>query len=349
LTCKDSITLREKKEEKRSEHEMNAVYQINTIHGSGTKEVTEVAAALVQETREVLSFLGDATLSIEAELKSLGEGDTASNLRFKGDKEKNNHVVSNYMKLFETYAPTEKPIIITTVPRKHRYITYSLTEGGEIEAHNSNTKGFMAKETTILKEFLESMNIDRTKVTSMREASSGAGYRTYLADLLAFIYLVDSHFHREMFEQRRKTPFVVNTQTLDEDGNAVLTEIDSGGRKWVPKEGYDYLYFTGEETPREMVEKKYENIFWEPKEGSIVKVYFQLGELLSKEENGMKKMVRDYMGLLGTYNRFSDYWVNDVDDALTIYMIYGAYKYATLTAEEEMVKDQLSKIIEGFS
>ena len=330
---------------------MNPSYQINTIIGSGTKEVTEVAAALVQETSRVLSFLGDATLSIEAELKSLGEGDTASNLRFKGDKDKNNHVVSNYMKLFETYAPTEKPIIITTVPRKHRYITYSLTEGGEIEAHNSNTKGFMAKETTTMKEFLESMNIDRTKVASMREASSGAGYRTYLADALAFIYLVDSHFHREMFEQRRKTPFVVNTQTLDEDGNAVLTEIDSGGRKWVPKEGFDYLYFTGEETPRGdlLTEKKYENIFWEPKEGSIVKVYFQLNELLSKEENGMKKMVRDYMGLLGTYNRFSDYWVNDVDDALTIYMIYGAYKYATLTTEEEMIKDQLFKIIEGFS
>jgi len=323
---------------------MNAAYQINTIHGSGTMEVMEVAAALVQETREVLSFLGDATLSIEAELKSLGEGETASNLRFKGDKEKNNHVIENYMKLFETYAPTEKPIIITTVPRKHRYITYSLTEGGEIEAHNSNTKAFMAKETTILKEFLESMNIDQTKVRSMRESSSGAGYRTYLADALAFIYLVDSHFHREMFEQKRKTPFVVNTQVAMYDGNPLLTEIESGGRTWVPKEGFDYLYFT--EDPSD---KKYENIFWEPKEGSIVKVYFQLNELISKEENGMKKMVRDYMGLLGTYNRFSDYWVNDVDDALTIYMIYGAYKYTTLTTEEEMIKDQLFKIIEGFS
>ena len=331
---------------------MNASYQINTIHGSGTMEVTEVAAALVQETGEVLSFLGDATLSIEAELKSLGEGDTASNLRFKGDKDKNNHVVSNYMKLFETYAPTEKPIIITTVPRKRRYITYTLTEGGEIEAHNSNTKGFMAKETTIMKEFLESMDIDRTKVMSMREASSGAGYRTYLADALAFIYLVDSHFHREMFEQRRKTPFVVNCQTLSRSGNAVLTEINSGGRTWVPKEGFDYLYFTdgsGSEFENGVVVKKNTNIFWEPKEGSIVKVYFQLNELLSKEENGMKKMVRDYMSLIGTYNRFSDYWVNDVDDALTIYMIYGAYKYATLTTEEEMIKDQLFKIIEGFS
>ena len=323
---------------------MNATYQINTIHGSGTMEVTEVAAALVQETREVLSFLGDATLSIEAELKCLGEGDTASNLRFKGDKDKNNHVVENYMKLFENYAPTGRPIIITTVPRKHRYITYSLTECGEIEARNSNTKGFMAKETLLMKEFLESMNIDRAKVITMREASSGAGYRTYLADALAFIYLVDSHFHREMFEWKRKTPFVVNTQTRDEDGNAMLTEIESGGRTWVPKEGFDYLYFTEGSS-----EKKYENIFWEPKEGSIVKVYFQLNELLSKEENGMKKMVRDYMGLLGTYNRFSDYWVNDVDDALTIYMIYGAYKYATLTTQEEMIKGQLFKIIEGFS
>ena len=323
---------------------MNASYQINTIHGSGTKEVTEVAAALVQDTEEVLSFLGDATLSIEAELKGLGEGDTASNLRFKGDKDKNNHVVSNYMKLFETYAPTEKPIIITTVSRKQRYITYSLTEGGEIEARNSATKEFMAKETTLLNEFLLSMNIDRAKVITMREASSGAGYRTYLADALAFIYLVNSQFHHEMFVQKRKTPFVVNCQTLDGDGNAMLTEIESGGRTWVPKEGFDYLYFTEGSS-----DKKYENIFWEPKEGSIVKVYFQLNELLSKEENGMKKMVRDYMGLLGTYNRFSDYWVNDVDDALTIYMIYGAYKYATLTTEEEMIKDQLFKIIEGFS
>jgi len=323
---------------------MNATYQINTIHGSGTMEVTEVAAALVQDTREVLSFLGDAILSIEAELKCLGEGDTASNLRFKGDKDKNNHVVENYMKLFETYAPTGKPIIITTVPRKHRYITYSITECGEIEARNSATKGFMAKETLLVKEFLESMNIDRAKVVTMREASSGAGYRTYLADALAFIYLVDSHFHAEMFVQKRKTPFVVNTQTLDEDGNAMLTEIEAGGRTWTPKEGFDYLYFT-EGSP----DKEYENIFWEPKEGSIVKVYFQLNELLSKEENGMKKMVRDYMALMGTYNRFSDYWVNDVDDALTIYMIYGAYKYATLTAEEEMIKDQLFKIIKGFS
>jgi len=333
---------------------MNAKYQINTIHGSGTMVITEVAAALVQETPEVLSFLGDATLSIEAELKCLGQGETASNLRFKGDKETNNKVVSNYMEVFKTYALTRKPIIITTVPRNHRYITYTLTEGGEIEAHNSNTKSFMAKETLILKEFLESMNIDQTKVRGMREASSGAGYRTYLADALAFIYLVDSHYCRKMFVQRRKTPFVVNTRTQDEDGHTILTEINSGGRKWVPKEGYDYLYFTSntyqsDKSENPPVEKKYENIFWEPYEGSIVTVYFQLNELLSTEENSMKKMVRDYMGLLGTYNRFSDYWINDVDDALTIYMICGAYQYATLTAEEELIKDQLFKIIEGFS
>ena len=332
---------------------MNPSYQINTIVGTGTHEVTDVASALVQDTDEVLSFLGEnTTVSIGAELKSLGLGDVASNLRFKGDKDKNNLVVNNYMKLFEECSRSGRPIIVTTVSRKQRHITYHLTEEGIIEARNSQNKGLMEKETMILGKFMDSMSISRDKIIDMRESSKGAGYRTYLADSIAFIYLLNSKLHPEMFITTKKTPFVVNTQTLGFSGDLLLTEIDSGGRKWVPKEGFDYLYFTtcsGAEFANGVVVKKHTNRFLEPKEGSITKVYHQLNELLTLEENGMKEMVRKYFEEIETYNRFSDYWVNDVDDALTIYMIYNAYKHTPLTTAEETVKEQIFAIIRGFS
>ena len=376
---------------------MNPSYQINSVHGPGTSEVTEVAAALVQETPEVLSHLGPKTiLSIEAELKCLGQGEVASNLRVKDDADLNNKVVANYMELFRNYAsyypnPREigdvdtdtsprqfetlaqrrasllaaakakgvlRPIIITTVSRSKRYITYSITESGTMKASHTkldaeSPEGVCSKsleDTNSLNEFVASMSIDREKLLKMRESTKGAGYRTYLADSLAFIYLVNSKFHPEMFDKKKRTPFVVNSESQDFWGKVVLTEIEVNGRKWAPKNGFDYLYFTEENgSVTGLTRKMDELLFWEPVSGSIVEVYRQLGELLSTEENITKQIVRKYFDDIATYHRFSDYWVNDIDDAFTIYMVFNAYKFATLSKEEEMVKEQLSSIIERFS
>ena len=70
-----------------------------------------------------------------------------------------------------------------------------------------------------------------------------------------------------------------------------------------------------------------------------------MNELLSMKESGMKEMVRNFFGLHGSYTRFSDYWVNDVDDGFTILMILNAYSYTTLTHEEERVKGELEKVV----
>ena len=59
----------------------------------------------------------------------------------------------------------------------------------------------------------------------------------------------------------------------------------------------------------------------------------------------MKQMVREFLGDQSVYSRLSDYWVNDVDDGLTILAIAGCYDNVVLTPDEERVKEQLHQII----
>jgi hypothetical protein len=43
--------------------------------------------------------------------------------------------------------------------------------------------------------------------------------------------------------------------------------------------------------------------------------------------------------------RFSDFWINDIDDGMTILMIRNAYNDCELSDEDSSIRDFLDKII----
>ena len=71
-------------------------------------------------------------------------------------------------------------------------------------------------------------------------------------------------------------------------------------------------------------------------------------ELLKKEENGMKQMLREFLKSKSVYNRWSDYWINDVDDAFSIYMLYHSFKYNELDQTDVKIVKELKHVINGF-
>ena len=158
--------------------------------------------------------------------------------------------------------------------------------------------------------------------------------------------MINYYYHSEMFEKKRIEAYRVPYGSINENGDSVLQSIEIGGRTWDPRDGHDYLYF---KEVSEMYDSDYTNYFFIPKEGSIVKVYSQMKELLSLEECGFKEMVRKHFSQIKEYGRVSDYWLNDVDDAFSIYMIYNCYCHTNITTQEQRIKEQLKEIIDSFS
>jgi len=328
------------------------------------RSIVELAGAPVDSDWIKKAIESQGTLFVQGELKSLGQGDPASNFRFKSDKEMNNKVTSNLIELFKLYHEQQKnketpdPVVITSVPRKMRNHVYhmgkreteaGITATGEIWVSASTAQDPMterlAKETETIQKFIEKMGIE-VEFARMANSTEGAGYRSYMADLISFVLMIDYHFHKEMFEQKKFEAVLVKAGDKDESGEPLLKEFDQGsGRMWKPREGHDYLYFKGVE---DSYDSDYTNTFWYPKEGSIEKVYSQIHQLLTLEESGFKEMVRKFFGEVKEYGRMSDHWLNDIDDPFTFYMFYNCYLYSC-TEEENKVKEQIEKIIQSFS
>ena len=317
-------------------------YTATKVQGSGDQSIAEIASALNFGSKwpEILCDLlsqGPMKLFGQFDLKELGSGDVASNLRYKHDATINNQVIKNTLDLLTTVAT--KPITITSVSRTERYKSFQFLPDGTVTVTNNASKEVIPEDTILLTEFLKGVGVTEEKMKVLRESTKGARYNSYLADILSFIYMIDSHFHPEMFDRVVKVPTVYNTTTVDQSGEPLLKSFVKDGKEWIPKEKFDYLYFNDPGTGGKGVN------FIVPKDGSIGKVYYQMNELLSMKESGMKEMVRNFFGLHGSYTRFSDYWVNDVDDGFTILMILNAYSYTTLTHEEERVKGELEKVV----
>ena len=330
--------------------------------------LVEIAGAPTEAEWIKRAIESRGALFVQGELKDLGEGDPASNFRFKSDKAKNNQVVSNLMELFKLYKASQKnntrnahgpqPVVITSVPRKMRSQVYHMgkceteagvTATGEIWVSPSTAQDPMTErlhsETETIQKFIEKMGIE-VIFAKMANSTEGAGYRSYMADLISFVLMIDFHFHKEMFERKRFEAFHVKADDKDESGEPLLKEFDQGkGRMWKPREGHDYLYFREVDAS---YDSDYTNTFWYPKEGSINKVYSQIHQLLSLEESGFKEMVRRFFGEVKSYDRISDHWLNDIDDPFTFYMFYNCYLYSCSEAEK-YVKDQIEKIIQSFS
>ena len=65
-------------------------------------------------------------------------------------------------------------------------------------------------------------------------------------------------------------------------------------------------------------------------------------------ENEAKADLRKMFTFCKAYNRWSDVWINDIDDALAIYMILNAYSHTELNDYEADIKRQIEEITSTF-
>ena len=320
-------------------------YELTQVRGQGTVPSLEMASALNytddqwHKIFEVIKAEGLPKFYCQFDLKGLGSGDVASNLRFKHDKVINNQVVKNTLELLEWYGHnTREPIVITSYPRSERYKTFKFMEAGLFKVINNATKEEIVEDSVQMNDFLKRW-LSSEKLLDIRESTKGARYNSYLADIISFILMINKEYHPEMFDSVVKKPTLFNTSLKDEAGRSLLRAFVKNGKEWIPGD-QDYLYFEDEGSSKDGIE------FSVPKNGSIGKVYHQLKEIICQSETGMKKLVREFLGDHSVYSRLSDYWVNDVDDGLTILAIAGCYDYVVLTPDEEKVKEQLHHIIQ---
>jgi hypothetical protein len=284
----------------------------------------------------------ETTLYIPAMPNTLGDGDVASNFRFKHDKDTNNEVIKKWMKLFTINSKQKNPIVITTVSRDQRYLTLKMLENGKIKIMNNISNIEVTNLTLKFTNFLEALNIDTEKMKLIRESSKGARYNSYLSDMIGFINMVNwasnnkSIFIEKYLEAHVETEGEVYYRQ-EVKGELIIKPVIVNNREWKPKEKYDYMYFRKTDKLTPTLQK-----FYMLKDGEITNVYLQIFNALSMNENDTKKLIRNFM-INHNYIRLSDYWVNDVDDAFTILMILNCFDDddIELTEEENIIKTKL--------
>lgn len=307
---------------------MNTYFTIDHVKpGSFDTTILELGGPVIRYITDEYSHL-----FINSYVSKLGDGDVASNFRSKSDVNFNNSIVKNTYELIKN---TTKPIIMSSYPRSQRYLTFKMEENGMISVINNTTNCRDASFEVIFNEFFKKVGITSEMLQKMRLSSEGARFNTYLADVIAFILQTNWFLHPEMFEQQNLVPIIMNTDIRDVDGSPILKKVVKGGREWVPKKDFNYLYF------EESSSKK----IYIPKKDTSPKVYHQMKVLLDNDENGVKEQVRNHF--MNTYYiRNSDYFQNDVDDALQMLIIRNCFNYCgTLTSEQELIVSQLDKII----
>ena len=287
--------------------------------------IVEVASALLECIPEVG---GETILCIQATLSQLGDGDVSSNLRYKHDSEKNNAACVKWVDILTKVGT----VYSTTLSRDERLRMFTINDDGTIDVYNKQ-KDEIPEEKGTLKKFLEHFGMDAERVKVMKGASAYGA--TYMADMLSFILTMEVMYNTGVFNPRWLTPEIVKA------GDERLTPVEKeDGKVWTPIKGNDYLYFTPS--------KEREGIKVMEYSGDPIYLYSKLQELLSLEENEAKADLRKMFNFCSDYTRISDIWINDIDDALTIYMILNAYSHTTLTEDEEKVKAQLEQITSTF-
>ena len=312
---------------------MSFMYRVENVPCSEKgNTLVEIAAGLTLETGRFNDILDDMLKQdplffIQGDLKKRGEKDTPSNFRSKVSKEENNLVVDNFDELFRKIAPLGDIVTITSYPRNDRYYSAKIDEEGNMIVNDSRTKAVDQEFTDIVQGFLKKYQVDMKKY---RECCSGARYNTYLADVLSFILMILSFSNPEIFEERLM------------EVDIALNDLEDVPQKnktpWSAKPDHKYLYFmdSGEEGIR----------FRVPKSESIGVVYEMMKNLLREGDNKDKKLVRDILSQNLSYDRFSDYWKNDVDDGFSVLMMYHCFNDVGLNGVEVQIKKSLSQIIQ---
>jgi len=289
-------------------------------------DIVEVASAIFDDHCPQVEE--NTVLCIQACPTQLGEGDVSSNLRNKHDKEKNNQGCARWVEIL-TKAGTAYS---TTLSREERLRMYTMNDDGTIDVYNKQ-KDEILEEKETLKKFLEHFGMDAERVKVMKGASAYGA--TYMADMLSLIMTMETMFNTDVFNPEWFVPEVVKAE---DERLQPVTKKD--GKVWTPVEGNDYLYFAPSSEGEGVKIMKYGGDFYE--------IYGKLQRLLSLEENEVKADLRKMFNFCGAYHRYSDVWINDIDDALTLYMILNAYSHTTLTPHEEKVKKQLEGITSTF-
>ena len=328
---------------------MNATFSLDTlraIHDGMSTNVSaphsiELAAALVSDdltNGEGLTqdFTMNSVLFVQGAPSPLGSGDVASNFRYKHDKTINNEVCSSWMKLIKCYSEISKnPIYITSLPRSERKYTMKMSEEGNVSLVNNFTSEVDTEFSDLFKGFLESFKIQQEQMKVIREASKGAKYNTYFADIISLVSMVNGHFYGETkYDRCFLKPTIIKSEDKDDSGKKLLQPVkSSSGREWKPTDGHDYLYF---QQSKEGEEGAVE--FALIKDGSVDMIYDQVKELIDfRGDTPTKKLVRRFFCEQGSYSRWSDYWVNDVDDALTILAIINSFRLDQSTESNKKI------------
>ena len=316
---------------------LSPCYQMDQIISIGKESSVEVAGPMVMEpyTEENDPFYSiNDYLFVQAEIKSVKQGNPASNLRFTKDKDMNNKVVENMYNLYKTYLSLNThPVVITSYPRDQRYISFKMNEDGTFTITNKKTDDDYHD---IFNQFLHSANITKEMVQIMRLSSERSKFNTYLADIISLLLKVNYFHMPNLFEEKTLTPEIIPSN--DERFYGIVID----GKPWYPVDGLNYLYYT------EKQDKHVRQKFMVPKKDTIDKIYSQMWNLLSNEDNGIKSMVRNFFTNSLIVRRWSDYWECDIDDWLTILTIINSFKYTNITYQEQSVLKQLESIVQPF-
>lgn len=314
---------------------LNAQYTLSFVVNDDQSEtapkILEIAAAPVSELPEVTK---NTIIHIQGFPNSLGEGDTPSNFRYKKDTGINNGVCESWMKLFNdsSLSDISDGIYVTTFPREGRLRSYKMNEDGGFVVSDKD-KNILQDETAVFEAFLKRVGLDEGKMKVLREASVGARYNTYLADMLSFLMMI----YKEHFEGKYLVPCIIKA------GDERLNPVVKDGRTWTPIEGNDYLYFdeVSEGTDGAIKFYFYDTTYYDF-------IYEKLLLAISQEENSVKADIRKFFSEMRTYERWSDYAINDVDDILTIYMVMNAFDGSDITPQDDFIKSQLEHIADTF-
>ena len=298
--------------------------------------VVEIAAALNIKDESIFNHIYDEAqkcdvLIIQGDIKEVDSGQTCSNFRNKYDQVVNNLVVSNIVKLMNL----DKQKIMTSYSRSERYISLCLNGNekyGEEIVVLTNKK-YDDSNTNIVKKFMKYYNLN-DKLDIFRQATKGSGGYTYLADCISFILNVLIINDKNMFECRF-------CESVIHEG-CTLRPVVTDGKEWVPESTFNYVY----QKQTDKQDLKYQYVT--PLPDSIDTVYKILFNLLKLDDNYAKKLVRGYFKRVKTYKRWSDFWVNDIDDAFTFWMIRNAYEVDELDEFDSDIKLQLTYIIDSL-
>ena len=141
----------------------NVTYQSFAPKMNSGQIVMDIASALLCEEctddflGEILQKLSvkNTTLYIPATPSVLGTGDVASNFRYKHDMTINNRVVERWLQVFEAYHTNVNPVVVTSVGRDARYMTFKLLEDGYVNVvNNRDENSLFIDETKIFNNFV---------------------------------------------------------------------------------------------------------------------------------------------------------------------------------------------------